>query len=291
MKILKGKRALVTGAASGIGRELALRLADQGMHLLLADRDEPGMAETARIAADAGVSIATQQYDASITESVSALARAAEHLPGGVDLLVNNAGIAYYGPTDRMSLEHFDRVISINMLSHIRLTQELLPMLLSRPDTHILNVCSIMGLVGLPKVCAYNAAKFGLVGYTESLRSEYGPQGLGVTALCPGLVRTNLFDTALSKTVQDHKNPPRWTTTTAEQVAKAAIKGIRRNRRVVVVEPIAKTLCVLKRFAPGLVDFALHIGRKRKEAKRLAYWAARQTPPPISNDEETREAA
>ena len=273
MKQLRGKRALITGTASGIGRQIALRLAGEGTHLLLADRDELGMARTADEVRQLGVDVVTQHYDALVPESIAALARFAHDLPGGIDILINNAGIAYHGPTAQMNQEDFDRVLAVNLHSHIQLTQQLLPSLLMHRDVHIVNVCSVLGLVGLPKVCAYNAAKFGLVGYSESLRSEYGPQGVGVTALCPGLVRTNLFDAAGAETGKQAKAPPRWATTTAEQVAKAAVKAIKRNRGVVVVEPIAKTVCLFKRMAPGLLDFLLHLGRgRRRTDKRVAYW-------------------
>lgn len=276
MKQLQGKRALITGAASGIGRAIALELAAEGMHLLLADKDCLGMQRTADDVTTHGLDVRTQYYDAACSESVIALARGAQRLRGGIDLLVNNAGVAYHGPTDAMSREHFDRLMAINLHSHLLLTQELLPTLLARREVHILNVCSILGLVGLPKVSAYNTAKFALVGYSESLRSEYGPQGVGVTALCPGLVRTRLFDSAISGDSTKRKQPPTWATTTPDRVAKVAVRSIKRNRGVVVVEPLARTLHLLRRFVPGLLEFALRLGSHRRVEKRVAYWQRQQ---------------
>lgn len=275
MKQLDGKRALVTGTASGIGRAIALELAKCGTHLLLADRDDLGMARTAEMIGKRDVGVDTFHYDAERPEEIAGLARFAKSLPGGVDILVNNAGVTYRGPTDRMELQHWERMLDVNLYAPIRLTHELLPMLLSRRDVHLLNVCSVLGLVGLPKVSAYNTAKFGLVGYTESLRSEYGPQGVGVTALCPGLVRTNLFNASMSNGHERQKDPPRWTTTTPERVARAAVKAIRQNRRMVVMEPVARVTYAAKRFLPGLLDFALHVGRRRQTEKRLTYWQKR----------------
>jgi len=272
MKQLQGKRALVTGAASGIGRAIALKLASRGTHLVLADRDHLGMARTAEMAAPEAIHVATFHYDAAMPDEVAALAEFAAAQAGGVDLLVNNAGITYRGPTDRMQVEHWDRMLDVNLYAPIRLTHALLPTLLCRREVHILNVCSVLGLVGLPKVCAYNTAKFGLVGFTESLRSEYGPQGVGVTALCPGLVRTNLFDSSLSNGHEQAKHPPRWATTTPERVARAAVTAIRRNRGLVVMEPVARLTYAVKRFLPGLLDWSLHLGHRRQIEKRLAYW-------------------
>jgi short-subunit dehydrogenase len=190
---------------------------------------------------------------------------------GGVDILVNNAGITYYGKTERMSAEHWDRLMRINLLSHIQFTRELLPSMLERREAHVLNVCSVLGLVGMPKVTAYCTSKFGMVGFTESLRNEFGRDGLGVTALCPGFVTTNLFTNApLEESVEEHKIPPRIICTTPERVANAAIKAIYRNRRLVTVEPFAKFMSAMKRYAPWLLDFVFHRGQHRRIAKKVA---------------------
>jgi short-subunit dehydrogenase len=271
MKLIRGKRALVSGVASGIGRAIALRLAAEGVNLYLIDIDEPGMAATAAEARQLGIEVATRRCD--MSQPTDVLSTAAEVLAryNGVDILVNNAGITYYGKFDRMSAAHFNKLLQINLLSHVQLTHELLPSLLERPDAHVLNVCSVLGLVGMPKVTAYCTAKFGMVGFSEALRREYGRDGLGVTALCPGFVQTNLFTNApLEKDVEEHKAPPRIITTTPERVANAAIKAIYRNRRLVVMEPFARFLYATKRFAPGIVDLIFHIGRRKRLAKKAA---------------------
>jgi short-subunit dehydrogenase len=189
----------------------------------------------------------------------------------GVDILVNNAGITYYGKTERMSGGHWDKLLQINLLSHVQFTRELLPNLLERPEAHVMNVCSVLGLVGMPKVTAYCTSKFGMVGFSEALRGEFGREGLGVTALCPGFVRTNLFTNApLDEKAEEHKIPPRMITTTPERVANAAIKAIYRNRGVVVMEPFARFMYVLKRFAPWIMDAIFHLGRGKRVARKLA---------------------
>jgi short-subunit dehydrogenase len=141
--------------------------------------------------------------------------------------------------------------------------------MLSRTEAHVLNVCSVLGLVGMPKVTAYCTSKFGLVGFSEALRNEYGREGLGVTALCPGFVTTNLFTNApLEESVEEHKQPPRIVCTTPERVANAAVKAIYRNRRLVTLEPFAKFMYGVKRFAPWALDFAFHMGRRKRIAKK-----------------------
>jgi short-subunit dehydrogenase len=130
----------------------------------------------------------------------------------------------------------------------------------------VLNVASICGLVGLARVAAYSTTKFGLVGFSESLRHECGRMGLGVTALCPGFVDTNLFSSApLGKDLRASKQPPRWTLITPEKVAKRAIRAIYRNQRIVVMQPMSWLLYLIKRFTPGLLDRA-HRLRRHKQA-------------------------
>jgi short-subunit dehydrogenase len=271
MREIRGKRALVTGAASGIGRAIALRLAAEGADLYLVDIDETGLAATVAECRKAGVEAIGKRCDVAEAREISSTIRAILTRWGGVDILVNNAGITYYGRVENMSAEHWDRLMRVNLLSHIQFTRELLPSLLARHEAHVLNVCSALGLIGMPKVTAYCASKFGLVGFTESLRNELGRQGLGVTALCPGFVTTNLFTNApLEKSASEHKLPPRIICTTPERVANAAVKAIYRNRRLVVMEPFARLLYATKRFAPWILDIIFHLGRRNRVERKTA---------------------
>ena len=129
----------------------------------------------------------------------------------------------------------------------------------------MLNVCSMFGLVGMPKLAAYCTRKFAMVGFSEALRNEFGREGLGVTALCPGFVDTNLFTSApLGEKQKEHKIPPRIFCTTPEKVAHAAVKAIRRNKRMVVMTPAAWLFVSAKRFVPGVMDFLFHLGRRKR---------------------------
>lgn len=271
MREIRGKTALVTGAASGIGRAIALRLGKEGATLFLIDIDEKGLLDTAAESRASGVEVITRRCNVGEPREVSAAVAEALSRWNGVDILVNNAGITYYGKTERMAAEHWDRLVRINLLSHIQFTRELLPSLLARREAHVLNVCSVLGLIGMPKVAAYCASKFGMVGFSESLRNELGRQGLGVTALCPGFVRTNLFTNApLEDQVDEHKLPPKAICTTPERVADAAVKAIYRNKRLVVIEPFARLMYATKRFAPWLMDGIFHLGRGKRVARKMA---------------------
>jgi short-subunit dehydrogenase len=281
MRQIRGTKALVTGAASGIGRAIALELAQEGADLFLVDVDETGLAEVIDDVRQAGIEAVARRCDVGRPEDVSATVAAILDLWGGVDVLVNNAGITYYGRTHEMSAEHWDRLLRINLHGHLQFTRELLPSLLARREAHVVNVCSMFGLIGMPKLAAYCTTKFALVGFSDALRAEYGREGLGVTALCPGFVATNLFTSAPlpESGKQQHKLPPKIFTTTPEKVARAAVKAIRRNRRLVVIEPSARFLTTVKRLAPSVVDYFLHLGRRNRIAKKMARLEAEQAAP------------
>ncbi|HMP05439.1 MAG TPA: SDR family oxidoreductase, partial [Lacipirellulaceae bacterium] len=235
MKVIRGKRAMITGAASGIGRAIALELARHGAHTYLVDVDETGLDAVADEVRALGVEALVRKCDVADPIKNSAAVNYLLDQWGTLDLLVNNAGITYYGRTLQMSAEHWERLLAINLHAPIQFTRELMPALLKRGDAHVLNVASICGLVGLARVTAYTTSKFALVGFSESLRHECARMGLGVTALCPGLVDTNLFTSApLGRDLRQAKTPPRWTLITPEAVARRAVRAIRRNEGLVV---------------------------------------------------------
>jgi NAD(P)-dependent dehydrogenase (short-subunit alcohol dehydrogenase family) len=268
MRVIRGKSALVTGAASGIGRAIALRLAAEGARVYLLDINAVELTKAVADVKQRGVEALGRLCDVSDSRQVSG---AVQHLLdqwGGVDILVNNAGITYYGVTPRMSAEHWDRLLAINLHAPIQFTRELLPTLMSRDEAHVLNVASICGLVGLGRVAAYTTSKFALVGFSESLRAELCRNGLGVTALCPGLVDTNLFAAApLGVDRSKNRQPPPWLLTTPERVAERAIRAIYRNQGLVVLQPYARFLYLAKRLAPGVLDLG---NRFRRRKDRIA---------------------
>ncbi|HEX6960932.1 MAG TPA: SDR family oxidoreductase [Lacipirellula sp.] len=269
MREIRGKTALVTGAASGIGRAIALRLAAEGASLYLIDVNAVELARVVAEAKSRGVEALGRHCDVSQPAQNSA---AIQHLLdqfGGVDILVNNAGITYYGQTRKMAAEHWARLLAVNLHAPIQFTLELLPTLCSRAEAHIVNVASICGLVGLERVAAYSTSKFGLVGFSESLRAEFVRQGVGVTAICPGLVDTNLFRAAArGDDISENKQPPRWLLAPPELIADRTVRAIYRNQGVVVIQPYAKLLHLVKRLTPGLLDLPYRLqGRKRAKAK------------------------
>lgn len=266
MKHLKGKRCLLTGAASGIGRALALRLAAEGVHLYLLDVDAAGLQKVIDECRQRGVVAVGRQCDLAQPTQISAAIADLLARWKYIDLLVNNAGVAYYGPTENMSGPQWDWLMAINLLAPVQITRELLPTLLARKGAHILNVCSISGIAAGGRFTAYHTSKFGLVGFTEALRAEYNRKGIGVTNLCPGPVSSNLYNRAISgrNKNQPVPNPPAWISASPDWVARRGINGIRHNKRIVLVTPLARLLYAMKRISPGFLDWLNHVSRRRR---------------------------
>jgi len=179
-----GKRVLVTGAASGIGRATAQLFAAEGAQVILADINAAGLAETAAMIGDAAMAV---PYDAEDHASCRALiATAAE---GGLDVLCNVAGMLKWGPTESYAVEDFERILRINTTSVFVLSQAALPHLV-RSKGNIVNIGSTSGLRGMIYTAAYCASKHAVVGMTTALAAEYAPKGVRINAVCPGHVNT-----------------------------------------------------------------------------------------------------
>ena len=265
MKSLKNKRALVTGAASGIGRSIAIALAEAGTSLLLVDRDTAGLDRlAAELRAATPVNVECVTCDLADLSQVDELAAHGNRSTNRIDILVNNAGVSYYGPLCHMSIEQRETLLSVNFLAPIRLTHRLLPGMLQSGDCHVLNVGSMYSLFPTARGATYHATKYGLVGFTDALRAEYSRFGLGATTLCPGFVDTPLYDNILHPPGGKVKRPPAWSSTTPDKVAQAALIGIRRNRRIETVTFLAWLGYHATRMFPRTTDLVVSLGRRKR---------------------------
>ena len=262
MKVLRGKKALVTGAASGIGRAIALALAREGVDLYLVDIDDLKIDPVAREARAHGVEVRTVHCDLARPEEITALVENVLRGWGRLNILVNNAGVAHRGPTHEMSSDEWNRLLAVNLMAPIQLVREFLPILRSN-EAHILNVCSIFGLASTRKAAAYQTSKFALVGLSAALRAEYGNSAFGVTALCPGFAHTPMVD----ELHEAEKLPPEWMFTDLDAVATAAIRAIRKNKGIVVVGTAARALWLLTRLSPAFVDWLNRRGWRSLSAR------------------------
>jgi 3-oxoacyl-[acyl-carrier protein] reductase len=268
MKTIRGRRALVTGAASGIGRAIALELAKERAALFLVDINGEELVAASREIAAHGGEVVTAVCDLADPAQITAAVEKLRATWGGLDILINNAGIAYYGPTHLMSDAQWRRIMAVNLMAPMQLVRELFPLLVAAEEAHILNVCSFFGLVSWRRAAVYQTTKFGLVGFTAALRAEYCRDNFGVTALCPGFVRTALLDDSAAPVRNILMDLPSWLATTPQKVAARAVRALYRNQGIVLITPAARLYWWLGRLCPGLVDWLLRRGWRRK--RRMA---------------------
>src|SRR5580692_10974335 len=194
MKDFNNRVAAITGAGSGIGRALANNLARQGAHLALADIDDAGLAETVSLCEGYGVKITSQHVDVADRAAVEAWAEQVVADHGKVNLIFNNAGVALGATIESMSYEDFEWLMGINFWGVTYGTKAFLPYLKASGEGHIVNLSSVFGLLSIPSQSAYNAAKFGVRGFTDSLRMELEIERACVssTTVHPGGIKTNI---------------------------------------------------------------------------------------------------
>ena len=254
MTDVRGKVVVVTGAGSGIGRALAYDLARQGAKLAISDIDEVGLAETAKQVEVIGGQLHSQRLN--VTDRVAVLAYAdtvAEHF-GTVNIVINNAGIAFTGDVEDMSFDQIERVMDVDFWGVVNGTKAFLPYLIESGDGHVVNISSLFGLLAVPGQSAYNAAKFAVRGFTEALRQEMliNKRPVQVTCVHPGGIKTAIarnadavdgHDTGALAALFDEK----LAKTSAESAAKQILKAVRHNQARAVVGYDAKALDVLIR--------------------------------------------
>jgi NAD(P)-dependent dehydrogenase (short-subunit alcohol dehydrogenase family) len=202
MRDLGGKVAVVTGAASGFGRALGLRCAGERMRLVLADVDEKGLAETARLAGERGAESLTVKCDVSRWEDVEALAARTYERFGAAHLLFNNAGVAVAGPVWAATLEDWRWVLGVNLMGVVHGVRAFVPrMLRQSAECHVVNTASVAGLLSVPGQGVYCVSKHAVVTFSECLLHDLRAEGapIGVSVLCPAFVNTGIADSGRNR--------------------------------------------------------------------------------------------
>lgn len=256
---LRGKRCLITGAASGIGRATAIAVAGHGAELFLTDRDGEGLEQVAsEICAAGGTVTYFGVADVADHEAVVALAAEVHALAPSMDAVMNIAGISTWGRIEDLEHEHWRRTIDINLVGPVSVLECFVPpMIAAGRGGHIVNVASVAGLFGLPWHAPYSASKFGLRGVSEVLRFDLRKHGIGVSLVCPGAVRTPLVGT-VDIVGADRESPKmrrlvalfEKRAVTAEKVAGRIVEAIERNRYMVFTSPDGHILFGLQRWFP-----------------------------------------
>lgn len=245
---------VLTGAASGLGRALALELASRSARILLADIDDAGLAETARLVEQRGGSSRTVRCDVSKIEDMKRLHTTATSWLGDVDLLINNAGVAVGGAVGEVPLEDWAWIVGINQWGPIYGCHLFLPAMKKRGSGHVLNVASIAAFACAGEMGPYNVTKAAVVALSETLAGELAGTGVGVSVLCPYFFRTNIArssrSTATAVGTEDVEKLMDKTPVQASEVARRALAACERGRLYVFPHREAKALAALKRVLP-----------------------------------------
>ena len=279
MKNFKDKVAVITGAGSGIGRALAQELASAGAKLALSDINEAGLKETADLLGLGEDRLMTRKLDVADRQAFYDFADDVVNHFGYANMIFNNAGVALGATVEDMNYDDFEWLMNINFWGVVYGTKAFLPYLKQAGEGHIINISSIFGLVGIPTQSAYNAVKFAVRGFTESLRIELEMENSPVscTSVHPGGIKTNIAKAARmdksveritggdkEKAIQDFEKLFR---TTPAEAASTILKGVRGNKRRVLIGSDAVAVDTMQRLLPTSYQKLVAMGQKYMNKK------------------------
>ena len=273
MKVLENRVAVITGAASGIGKALAEQLAATGCRLAISDVNSKDLEALAKTLRANGHEVHSEKLDVADRQAFYDYAERVHAHYGQVNLVINNAGVALGATVEDMNYDDFEWLMGINFWGVVYGTKAFLPFLKEADEAHIVNISSVFGLVGIPTQSAYNAAKFAVRGFTESLRMELEIEGGRVSCSCvhPGGIKTNIARNArmndvshitgadAEKSIADFEKMFR---TTAADAASTIINGVRRNKRRILIGGDAYAIDTMQRTLPTLYQRLIVNGQK-----------------------------
>jgi len=255
------KRVFITGAGSGLGKAVALRFAREGWQVAATDVDLAAATQTLAEVVAAGGSGFADVCNVTSEESFAAIAARLKREWNGVDVLVNNAGVATKGTVAESSIEQWQWVLNINLLGCVRGARAIVPLLTEQGSGHVVNIASFAGIANPPAMASYNAAKAAVISLSETLRHEMEPHGVGVSAVCPSFFKTNLIATSRQASPEQGDEPaPQMdrivqrlmdkSAVTADSVASDIFDAVRDKRFLVLVNADDKRQVLLKRVSP-----------------------------------------
>ncbi len=262
MTDISGKVAVVTGAASGIGRATACLLASEGARLAITDVDRSGLEKTADMIRAAGGDVTTCLVDVADRDAVYAFADQVAADMGGADIVVNNAGVAQMARVEDLTYDDFEWVMNIDFWGMVYGSKAFLPQMQAKGAGHIVNVSSIFGLIAVPSQAAYNSAKFAIRGFTEALRLEFKGTQIKVSSVHPGGIKTNIVrnarflqSTSVGEREEAVSGFDRLARTTPEKAARTIVRGIRKNKPRILIGFDARLVDWTQRLLPTRYGF------------------------------------
>jgi len=280
-----GQAAIVTGGGSGIGAALVSALAARGACVVVVDIDEAGAASVAERVRSAGGKASAAGLDVRDAAAVADLVSQVAGERGGLGLMFNNAGIAVGGLVEELTLDHWNRVIDVNLRGVVHGVHAAYPVMLRQGYGHIVNTASLAGLVPGPGLAPYAAAKHAVVGLSLSLRAEGASRGIRVSAVCPGFVDTPLLGKVNEGLPQTEIGANAAAGVArlgklyqADLLAQDVLRGVERNRALIIAPRSARVAWRMARYAPGFAMRGIIAGVRRAEAERAAERSARERP-------------
>lgn len=295
MSKLEGKRVLITGGAQGIGYEMAMKFADRGAQIVLADINEDTLADATQKLVARGAVAWGFQVDVTNPASIAALRARIATEAGPIDVLINNAGVVFGGPFSETPLERHFKTYEVNVLGLVAMTHAFLEDLIARPESHLVHIASASGLIGLPYGATYASSKWAVIGFGESIRAELNVQGhdhVKHTIVCPSYIGTGMFEGAEAPKATSILKP--------EALAEKVVHAVERDT-IHVLEPfMVKLTPLIKALLPvGIYDKISHLfgadtsmahwtGRTGQEAPRAETDAAEAQSEPRAQTEAER---
>ena len=249
---LRGAAVLITGASAGIGRAAALAFAKEGARLLLAARRRERLEEVAALARALGGEALVAETDVADRQQVESAVHSAIAAFGRLDILINNAGIGYFGLLEETPVEEVEALWAVNVMGTVYAIQAAIPQMRKQGRGHIINIASVAGKRGNPGNSIYCATKFAMVGMSEALRAELHGSGIEVSVICPIGTITEFREASAARSKRDH--PIIGPMQTAEKVATIIVRCAKRPRAEVIVFPPAKLLVLINALLPRLAD-------------------------------------
>lgn len=251
---INGARTVLTGASSGIGRAMAVELAKRGARLVVTARRQERLDELKDEVEQQGGEVHLVAGDVSDPGLRSRLLNTAQDQLGGLDILINNAGVTSIGEFRDSNAEFFERIMAVNFFAPVELTRQALPMLDQGNRPIIVNVGSVLGHRAVPKKSEYCASKFALHGFSDALRAELAPQGIDVLLLSPTTTKTEIFDVAMGDSDKSELGWLKMGAYKASTVARIAARAIRKGRHEVIISPGGKALVWADRLCPPFMN-------------------------------------